>query len=381
MFKLYKKKDKGTKINDMAVEICIYKQIGHWEGTFSANDMVKLLADASRISNDANLRLHCPGGDVMDGIAIFNLLKNSGIKINEVIVDGMAASIAAIYTQYPGAKRVMCKNTRLMLHGVSGGTYGTKNELKEALIQMESFETDLIEIIATNCGKTPDEVRSLWFDGKDHWFTPEEALAVKLIDEIRDGSIKVEPQVTVVEDLFSFYNMAINSQNKIDMKIKLNPQMATVLNLSTSEELEYSVIEAAFVNVLGAKDAKILELSNALSAVNEKEKEQKAASFENSLKDDKKRFTEEQKTHFRAIFKNDPDLAIKTVELMPEYKALSKVPGEGENSVIPEKYKNFTFTQFQADMDASKVLQHLKDNNTEIYVALYKAEFGKEPTI
>ena len=53
-------------------EVAIFDEIGFW-GTTAADFRDELRAlDVERIT----LRLNSPGGDVFDGIAIFNLLKN-----------------------------------------------------------------------------------------------------------------------------------------------------------------------------------------------------------------------------------------------------------------------------------------------------------------
>ncbi|MDT1795462.1 Clp protease ClpP, partial [Salmonella enterica] len=65
-------------------DIYIYDEIGYWGVTAKqfVNDL-KALGDVSHI----NLHINSPGGDVFDGIAIFNALKHHGAAIT-VHIDG-----------------------------------------------------------------------------------------------------------------------------------------------------------------------------------------------------------------------------------------------------------------------------------------------------
>ena len=67
-----------------------------------------------------------------------------------------------------------------MLHNVSGGCYGNKDDLRDMIRELESLENTIGEIISHRCGKTPDEVKAEYFDGKDHWLKADEALAMGL---------------------------------------------------------------------------------------------------------------------------------------------------------------------------------------------------------
>ncbi len=69
-----------------------------------------------------NLHINSPGGDVFEGIAIFNALKNHGAAIT-VYVDGVAASMASLIAM-AGDTVIMPENAFMMIDkpwGSSGG--------------------------------------------------------------------------------------------------------------------------------------------------------------------------------------------------------------------------------------------------------------------
>ena len=78
--------------NDTA-EISIYDEIGFCGVT--AQQFAKDLKALGNNLKQINLHIHSPGGDVFDGIAIYNLLKNHPAN-KTVYIDGLAASMASV---------------------------------------------------------------------------------------------------------------------------------------------------------------------------------------------------------------------------------------------------------------------------------------------
>ncbi|WP_024190693.1 head maturation protease, ClpP-related [Escherichia coli] len=106
-----------------AADISIYEEIGGFGVTAKqfAEDL-KALGDVSHI----NLRIHSPGGDVFEGIAIYNLLRNHPADIT-VYIDGVAASMASVVAM-AGDRVVMPENAMMMIHYPSHYLMGTHEE-------------------------------------------------------------------------------------------------------------------------------------------------------------------------------------------------------------------------------------------------------------
>ena len=81
----------NAKANNSA-EVWLYDEIGGWGVTARqfAQD-IKALGDIKHI----DVRIHSPGGDVFEGMAIYNLLKNHPAVVHAHI-DGLAASMASV---------------------------------------------------------------------------------------------------------------------------------------------------------------------------------------------------------------------------------------------------------------------------------------------
>lgn len=164
------------------VSLLLYGGIGTGDKV-DAEGFVTRLLEFSKQYSSVNIHINSLGGSVISGIAIFNAVR--GCSNVSLFVDGVAASMAAVIALC-GKPLYMCKNTRLMLHSVSGGADGNIEDMKKAIESMQSLEQTLADMIANRCRITPEEVKSRFFDGSDHWFTADEALSLGLIDGICD---------------------------------------------------------------------------------------------------------------------------------------------------------------------------------------------------
>ncbi|WP_366509398.1 ClpP-like prohead protease/major capsid protein fusion protein [uncultured Pluralibacter sp.] len=148
-------------------DIYIYDEIGYWGVTAKqfVSDL-KALGDISHI----NLHINSPGGDVFDGIAIFNALKHHGAAIT-VHIDGLAASMASVIAMV-GDPVIMPENTMMMIHKPWGFAGGDANDMRDYADLLDKVESVLIPAYAAKTGKTTDEIAAMlddetWLDGND----------------------------------------------------------------------------------------------------------------------------------------------------------------------------------------------------------------------
>ncbi|EEW4281369.1 ClpP-like prohead protease/major capsid protein fusion protein [Escherichia coli] len=168
-------------------EISIYEEIGGFGITAKQfTEDLKVLGDVSHI----NLRIHSPGGDVFEGIAIYNLLRNHPADIT-VYIDGVAASMASVVAM-AGDRVVMPENAMMMIHkpwGISGGNAGDMRDYADLL---DKVETVLIPAYARKTGKSAQEIATMledetWMDGKEclkHGFADELLPSVRAMARI-----------------------------------------------------------------------------------------------------------------------------------------------------------------------------------------------------
>ena len=80
----------------------------------------------------------------------------------------------------------MSRYGQIMIHQPMSDVFGNAAKLKDCVAHLEQIENTLCEIYAARTGKSVEEIRATYMDGRDHWLTAEEALAEGFIDEIFD---------------------------------------------------------------------------------------------------------------------------------------------------------------------------------------------------
>jgi ATP-dependent protease ClpP protease subunit len=168
-----------------AAEILIYGDIGEsWYGdTVAAKDFVREVGALD--VEDLTVRIASYGGSVTDGIAIHNALKRHKAHVTTV-VDSIAASISSLIAM-AGDRVEIAENAQLMLHAPWGGLAGNSAAHRDYAEMLDSWADAMSTTYAAKTGTDKAEILALLTDGKDHWYTAEQALEAKLVDAIVTG--------------------------------------------------------------------------------------------------------------------------------------------------------------------------------------------------
>lgn len=175
----YKIRNAGTD-GDVA-EILIYDEIGYddwWGGGVSSKQFAQ---DLSAIESDSiTVRVNSPGGDVFEGIAILNALRNHKARIT-VYVDGLAAS-AASFIAMAGDEVVMCRNAEMMIHDAWGYCSGNAAEMRKMAADLDRVSDNIASIYAERTDTTAAEWRDVMKE--EAWYSADEAVAAGLADRV-----------------------------------------------------------------------------------------------------------------------------------------------------------------------------------------------------
>ena len=131
-----------------------------------------------------DVHINSPGGNVFDGIAIMNALRNHRANIT-VKVDGLAASIASVIAM-AGNSIVMSLGSQMMVHNPSGFAMGDAKTMRELADTLDKSRASIASIYADRAGGTVDA----WGTAMDAetWYTAQEAVDAGLADKIDDSS-------------------------------------------------------------------------------------------------------------------------------------------------------------------------------------------------
>lgn len=165
-----------NKAQSRAATIMIYDEIGFYG--VAAADFVK---EVNALDVDTiEVQINSPGGDVFDGIAIYNALKNHAARVT-TRVDGIAASAASFIAQ-AGDERVMTRNGQMMIHDAAGLCIGNAADMQQMVDLLNKASDNIADIYAQASGIPAEKWRASML--AETWYSADEAVASGLADTV-----------------------------------------------------------------------------------------------------------------------------------------------------------------------------------------------------
>ena len=272
----YNINSKASKV----VDVYIFDEIGM--GGVNAQGFIEEIKSFK--DSPMNLHINCVGGDVFDGMAIFNIIKKRTAKTT-VYIEGIAASMGSVIALAADSV-VMAENSLFMIHNAWGGAMGEAKEMKKTAKLLDKISGEIADIYVKKTKLPYDKVKEMM--DEETWLNAEEALELGFIDSISDA-IKVAAKY----DVSKFKNITNKEiKNKLSINIKskkmtdelktwFNGKVEDIIarvkseNIDTDSKSKIEVTmsdEAEILNKFSDFEAKITEVSGSVTEL-EGEKE------------------------------------------------------------------------------------------------------------
>ena len=154
----------------------IYGDITSWAckelGEVSAVNLsrqLEALGDVEQI----DVYINSYGGEVAEGLAIYNALKRHKAKVR-TYCDGFACSIASVIFM-AGDERIMNESSLLMIHNAWTMAVGNSAELRKQADDLEKITQASVEAYKSHSSLSEEEIKKLM--DNETWILPEEALS------------------------------------------------------------------------------------------------------------------------------------------------------------------------------------------------------------
>lgn len=147
------------------------------------------LSEWSRLDPDCHVELviYSPGGSVHAGMALFDRileLRRAGMTIDTHAL-GYAASMGGILLQ-AGDKRIMGRESYILIHEVQAGAIGTMGELEDEIDFLKMIQRRILHIFADRAeGKISLATLQRRWRRKNWWIDSDECLKLGIVDEVR----------------------------------------------------------------------------------------------------------------------------------------------------------------------------------------------------
>lgn len=185
---------------------------GDDETIISASKVRNWLKEAT---GDITVEINSPGGSVMEGITIFNLLRDYDKGKVNVVITGMCASIAT-YISLAGDSVEVHDNSVYMIHNVSSYACGDHHEMRKVADTVEGLTSLIAQKYVQKSGKSKSEILELL--NKESWYYGEEIVQNGFADtliESEDASTRAE-LVALAKETFSSAMEIVRSKTQVD---------------------------------------------------------------------------------------------------------------------------------------------------------------------
>ena len=163
---------------DGKATIRLHDVIGdYWAATTSAD--IGAAIDAIE-ADEITVSINSPGGNIFDGIAIYNALRAHPARII-TRVDGLAASIASVIAQ-AGDERQMMGGSQMMIHNAWGVSIGDAVDMRKMAEVLDHQNVVIAEIYAQHSAKDAADLLDLMT--AETWFTASDAVSAGLADSV-----------------------------------------------------------------------------------------------------------------------------------------------------------------------------------------------------
>lgn len=156
-----------TSIKWFENDVCVYdlaKEIGELNG------------------KKLKVRINSYGGEVAEGLAIYNLLKSYDGEV-ATICDGFACSAASVVFM-AGKQRIMSKSSLLLIHNAWTRASGDANDLRKAADDLEKITQPSIDIYSSVSNLSEEKIKKMM--DEETWISADEALSYGFATEVTD---------------------------------------------------------------------------------------------------------------------------------------------------------------------------------------------------
>lgn len=157
----------GTPINDQIANLIIAQL---------------LYLEREDPDKDISLYIHCPGGIISAGLAIYDTMQLLRCSVSTICV-GLAASMGTVLLcAGTKGKRYALPNSTIHLHQAVGGAQGQAADIEIAAREIMRMQEKLRDIIAKHTGQTVEKIAH--DSDRDFYLDAQQSVEYGLIDEI-----------------------------------------------------------------------------------------------------------------------------------------------------------------------------------------------------
>lgn len=232
-------------------DLTIFGDITSWdwkESDVSSYNLSRQLQELNDVKT-INVHINSYGGEVAEGLAIYNSLKNHKAKV-KTYCDGFACSIASVIFM-AGDVRVMSNASLLMIHNAWSYVMGNANELRKQADDLDKITQASVNAYMNHVSISEKELKELL--DKETWLEPSEALSKGFATKITENSDGDKASQNVRQSLVKMIlanqeenedeEEEVTTDDEVDNEVEVTDDEETPNTDETTDNDEKDVVE------------------------------------------------------------------------------------------------------------------------------------------
>jgi len=146
-----------------------------------------LFLESQDAEKDITMYIHSPGGHADAAFAIYDTMNYIKPDVSTICIGSAASAAAFILAAGAKGKRYALKNSRIMIHQVSGGMDGNIEDITIHYNETKAINELLLNELARLTNKKVNQLRK--DIARDYYMTADEAVKYGLIDNVLKSRI------------------------------------------------------------------------------------------------------------------------------------------------------------------------------------------------
>ena len=192
--------------------------------------------------NQIDIRLHCDGGSVTEGWAIYDRLRATGKEITATAEGNCASMATIILMAAPKERRRAYENAHICVHNPwmcpwALGDAVTADDLQKYANDLRSEQDRMVDLYVERCGCSREEIQALM--DEDKYIDAERALSLGIVGEIAMpmSAKKINPT-----------NKIMNNEKSVEVKASVLDKILGKLGLKSLEDFKDEELKGMDLN-------------------------------------------------------------------------------------------------------------------------------------
>ena len=185
--------------------------------------------------NKIDLRLHCDGGSVTEGWAIYDRLRATGKEITATVEGNCSSMATVVLMAAPKERRRAYKNAHICVHNPWICPWGLgasvdADDLQKHADDLRAEQNRLVDLYVERCGCPAEKIQAIM--DEDRYMDTDEALELGIIGEIVPP-MSASKRLPIIDR-----DMSKTDEKKVEVKASWLDKALAKLGIKTIEDLD-----------------------------------------------------------------------------------------------------------------------------------------------